>query len=676
MLTAQQEKDPFMWLEDVHGTKALDWVKAQDQITTSALEQYPDFEKIYQKNLEIYNSSERIAYPHMLGNYIYNFWQDSVNERGLWRRTSLEEYLKPNPKWETVLDIDSLSKAENTLWAYKGASFLHPDDDRCVVSLSKSGSDATEKREFDLNTKQFVKDGFFLPESKGSVSWIDKNTLFVMTNFGDGSMTTSGYPRIAKIWHRGTPLSEAKTVFEGDSTDVSVYAYSVYTLERNYQFIQRGITFYSAKYFAREDGELIPLDFPEDVELDGVFKNQILLQLKSDWTVGGKTFPQGALISIDYNRFLNGNRDFMMIDQPGPRESIVSVSNTKDFLLINKLNNVRGELYKYTLKDSSWSGQKMDAPDFGTIGIASTSDQTNQFFYTFTNFLTPTSLYYVPRDGQSSRIKSLPAFFDASGFEVKQYEATSKDGTQIPYFIVQSKTIQYDGTNPTLLYAYGGFEVSMIPYYSATLGNAWLSRGGTYVLANLRGGGEFGPRWHMSAIKENRHKVNEDMIAVSEDLIQRKITSPEELGIMGGSNGGLLVGSVFVERPDLYKAVVCENPLLDMKRYNKLLAGASWMGEYGNPDKPDEWAYISKYSPYQNLSQDKTYPKVLFTTATSDDRVHPGHARKMAAKMESMGKPVYFYENTEGGHGAGVTHQEIAYEMALVYAYLWMQLGD
>ncbi len=673
-IIAQQAKDPFMWLENIDGAKSMEWVKAQDKITVSALEKYPDFKKIYQKNLEIANSKERIAYPNIVGNYIYNFWQDSLNERGLWRRTTLTEYLKSSPRWETVLDIDTLSKAENTKWAYKGANMLYPENNICMLNLSRGGADAVEIREFNLKTKQFIKDGFRLPEAKGFISWIDKNTMFVMTDFGTGSMTNSGYPRIAKIWKRGTPLSEAKTVFEGDTTDVAVSAYTVNTPERNYEFVNRSITFYTGYYYVLENGKLIKLDFPEDVEFDGVFKNQILLQLKSDWSAGGKTYKQGSLISIDYDKFLKGDRDFALIYNPGERESIVSIAHTKNFLLVNKLNNVRGELYKYDFNNGNWSGQKINAPDFGTIGIASTDDQSDNFFFTFTNFLTPTSLYFVSEGGKITKVKSLPEFFDASNFEVKQYEATSKDGTEIPYFIIQSKDIKYDGTNPTLLYAYGGFEISMQPFYSAIMGNAWLLKGGVFALANLRGGGEFGPKWHLSAIKENRHKVNEDMIAVSEDLIKRKVTSPKKLGIMGGSNGGLLVGSVFVQRPELFGAVVCQSPLLDMKRFNKLLAGASWMGEYGNPDKPEDWAYIKKYSPYQNLSKDKNYPKVLFMTSTRDDRVHPAHARKMAAKMEAMNKPVYFYEYTEGGHSAGVTNKQRAYESALVYSYLWMQL--
>lgn len=671
---AQETKDPNLWLEEIDGTKALEWVKGQNATTTGILEKYPAFQEINKKNYEIINSKERIAYPDIRGNYIYNFWQDEKNERGVWRRTALNEYLTASPKWEVVLDIDTLSKVENVRWVFHGANFLFPNFDRCIVSLSRGGGDADVKREFDLTTKQFVKDGFSLPEAKGSVSWKDMNTLYVMTNFGEGSMTESGYPRIAKIWKRGTPLSEAKKVFEGETKDVSVYAYTQWTPERNYDFVARGITFYTSHTYAIENGTLTKLDIQDDAQFDGIFKNQMLLRLKTDWNVGGKVYPQGAVISIDYDKFLKGDRKFAVIAKPGPRSSIVSVTNTKNYLLIAQLTNVRSELFRYTLANGTWSVQKVDAPDYGTIGISSTDDLADRYFFTYAGFLSPTSQYYVSPDNKIQKVRSLPAFFDGSKYEVEQFEAISKDGVKIPYFLVHTKGMAFDGSHPTLLYAYGGFEASMQPSYSGVIGTAWLERGGVYALANLRGGGEFGPQWHLSAIKENRQKVNDDMIAVSEDLIARKVTSSKHLGIQGGSNGGLLVGSVYTQRPELYGAVVCQVPLLDMKRYNKLLAGASWMGEYGNPDIPEEWAYISKYSPYQNVSADKKYPKILLMTSTRDDRVHPGHARKMAALLESMKIPFYYYENTEGGHSAGVTNKQRAYESALVYSYLFTQL--
>jgi prolyl oligopeptidase len=673
-IRAQDAVDPNLWLEEIDGTKALKWVKEQDTLTTAALEKFSDFQKINKKNFEIYNSKERIASPEIHGNYIYNFWQDEKNERGVWRRTTFTEYMKAAPNWEILLDIDSLSKGDTVKWVFHGANFLRPNNDRCIVSLSRGGGDADIKREFDLSAKQFMKDGFSLPEAKGSVSWKDMNTLYVMTNFGEKSLTESGYPRIAKIWKRGTPLEEAKTVFEGESKDVSVSAYTAFTPERNFDFVQRGITFYTSHIYAIENGALAKLDIQDDAQFDGIFKNQLLLELKTEWNIGGKLYPQGALVSIDYDAFLNGNRNFDIVVKPDAHSSIVSVDNTKNYLLVDMLTNVRSELYRYIFKEGKWSSEKVDAPDFGTIRISSTDDFTDRYFFTYAGFLTPTSQYFVSPDNKIQKVKSLPEYFDGNNYEVNQFEAPSKDGIHIPYFLIHKKGLTFDGSSPTLLYAYGGFEISMQPSYSGVVGTAWLERGGIYAFANLRGGGEFGPQWHLSAIKENRQKVNDDMIAVSEDLIARKITSSKHLGIQGGSNGGLLVGSVYTQRPQLYGAVVCQVPLLDMKRYNKLLAGASWMAEYGNPDVPEEWNYISKYSPYQNVSAEKKYPKILLMTSTRDDRVHPGHARKMAALLQSKNIPYYFYENTEGGHSAGVTNKQRAFETALVYAYLWMQL--
>ncbi|HVO72446.1 MAG TPA: prolyl oligopeptidase family serine peptidase [Ignavibacteriaceae bacterium] len=670
----QVSDDPFLWLEEIDSPKSMAWVKEQDSAAVKSLEKFPQYKEIYERNLQIYNSKERIAVPSMAGKYIYNLWQDSINERGLWRRTTLDDYLNSSPHWETVLDLDSLSKADSVMWVYKGADFLYPGFNVCLLNLSRGGADATVIKEFDLNSKKFITDGFRLPEAKSFLNWIDSNTVFAGTNFGEGSMTSSGYPRTAKTWKRGTPLSSAETLFEGKNNDVYVYPFTINTPSRKYEFIKRAVTFFTAEYYAVINDKLIKLDFPEDVQFDGIFQNQLLLELKSDWNAGGIKYSQGSLITIDYDKFLSGSRKFISVDRPGERESIVSVNNTKNYLVVDRLNNVKGELYRYKLRDSIWVSNKINAPEFGNIQVVSTEDFSDKFFFTFANFLSPTSLYICNEDGSISKIKSLPEFFDAGRFEVKQYEAVSKDGTQIPYFIVHEKDIKYDGSNPTLQYAYGGFEISELPYYSATVGTAWLSRGGVYVLANIRGGGEFGPKWHLTAIKENRHKAYEDMIAVSEDLIKRKITSPQHLGIMGGSNGGLLVGVMLTQQPDLYNAVVCQSPLLDMKRYNKLLAGASWMGEYGNPDSSEDWSYIKEYSPYQNLKKDKKYPLTFFTTSTRDDRVHPGHARKMAAKMESLGIPVYFYEYTEGGHSSGVTNKEVAFENALVFSYLWMRL--
>ncbi len=674
-LIGQEQKDPYLWLEEVEGEKALEWVKAENKTTVETLQKQPEFQEIHKKILNILNSKARIAYPSIRGKYVYNFWKDDKNERGLWRRTSIAEYLKKTPEWETVMDLDALCLKEGKKWAYKDASYLFPEYHRALVSLSRGGGDAVVIREFDLQKKTFIEDGFTVPEAKGEAAWIDQNTVVISTDFGEGTMTTSGYPRFVKIWKRGTPLSEAKTLFQGKENDVGSFGGVINTPERQYVVVTRVITFFTFNTFVMEKDDLVKIEIPEDAQFDGFFKNQMLVELKSDWNIAGKTYRQGALISIDYRKFLRGNRNFQVLFEPEERSSLISVSNTEDFILVNQLTDVRSELYKHILKDDTWITEKVNAPDYGTITVISADDFSNQYFFEYENFLEPSSLYYVSPDGEKmEKVKSLPDFFNSGDFEVKQFEAISKDSTRIPYFVVLSKETQFDGSNPTLLYGYGGFEVSEQPYYSATVGTAWLEKGGVYVLANIRGGGEFGPKWHQAALKENRQKAYDDFIAVSEDLIQRKITTTQHLGIMGGSNGGLLVGVAFTQRPDLYSAVVCAAPLLDMQRYNKLLAGASWMAEYGDPDIPEEWEYIKKYSPYHNLEASKKYPKVLFTTTTRDDRVHPGHARKMAAKMEDQGHEFFYFENTEGGHGAGVTNEQRALMLSLEYVYLLKML--
>ena len=670
-LFGQNIDDEYMWLEDIDGQRALDWVKAQNKRTVETLRRNPKFNEIDEKILKILNSDERIAYPEIKGDYVYNFWQDDDNERGLWRRARIEEYLKDSTRWETVLDIDALSRNEGVKWSFKGATFLYPDFNLSMVSLSRGGGDAVEIREFDLQSKQFVDNGYFVPEAKGDAYWIDRNKLVVSSDFGEGSLTTSGYPRMAKVWMRGTSLSEAKTIFSGEKTDVGVFGVVQNTPERQYVSVIRLITFYSSHVFVQEGEKLIKLDIPEDANYKGFFKNQLLIELKSDWNVNGEVYKQGCLLGIDYKSYLNGDRDFKIIFFPEERTSLLSMCSTRNHLILNKLNNINGELCYCSMNKGDWTCEKVDTPGHGRLSIISADDLSDRYFYTYENFLKPRTLYLADNvSGKITGVKSLPHFFNSDRFESKQFEAISTDSVRIPYFIVYSKTTEMDGSNPTLLYGYGGFEISMRPYYCSEVGAAWLENGGIYVLSNIRGGGEFGPQWHQAALKEKRQIAFDDFISVAEDLIQRDITSPEHLGISGYSNGGLLVGVAYTQRPDLYKAVICGVPLLDMKRYNKLLAGASWMAEYGDPDVPEEWEYIKKYSPYHNLVESKKYPKVLFTTTTRDDRVHPGHARKMAAKMESQRHDFFYFENTEGGHGAGVTNEQRALMKTIEFTYL------
>ncbi len=481
-------------------------------------------------------------------------------------------------------------------------------------------------------------------------------------------------PRTRKRWKRGTPLSSAETVLEIPEGHMGTFAQSFDAGGRLYTQLTDAKTFYTSQQYLYVNGKTLKVETPEDADTYLV-RDQLVVYVRDAWKAGTATWTTGALIAMPVDDFLAGKRDFKLVMQPGARETINGISPTKDALVINVLNNVRGELRRYQHTNGTWTFTKVPAPDLGSINVSATTTKSNRFFFTYTNFIQPTTLYLSGEDGKVAEVKRLPAMFDAKGLAVQQMQATSRDGTNIPFFVVQREGAARDGMQPTLLNAYGGFEISSTPSYNSTVGAAWLERGGVFVLANIRGGGEFGPAWHRAGLKENRQRIYDDFAAVSEELIKQRITSPPRLGIMGGSNGGLLVGVAVTQRPDLYNAVVIQVPLLDMQRYNQLLAGASWMAEYGNPDKPEEWSYISRYSPYQNLKAGTRYPTVLFTTTTRDDRVHPGHARKMAAKMESMGIPFYYFENTEGGHGSGVTNEQRAKTLALTYSYLWMQLG-
>jgi prolyl oligopeptidase len=672
-----QDVDPYLWLENVDGKEALDWVNQQNTKTLDVLTKQAEYQPTFNKALEIYNSSDRIANPGITLDFVYNFWQDKEHVRGIWRRTPKYLYLDGKPEWEILLDMDQMSTIDGVKWVFKGASGLYPAYSRFLVNLSKGGGDATVTREFDVDTKSFVPNGFFIPESKGSAGWIDINTLIVSSNFGEGTMTTSGYPRQVKLWKRGTPLTEAKLIFEGTVSDMSCSGYNMRDGNTNYTIVEHELSFYKHITYIWQHNQLTKLDLPDDAGINELLNNQLIVSLKSDWNANGTIYKEGAVISLNFTSLILGQKEIQLIVQPDDFSSVSSISATKNKLLINMLTNVKNELYIYSLDNGRWSKIKVAAPDFGTISMGSTDEFSDQYFFYYQNFLTPSSLYFADaKDNSLKVVKSLPAFYDASKYKVTQYKAPAPDGTMIPYFVVSSKSIEFNGKNPTLLYAYGGFEVSSLPTYSGTIGNAWLEKGGVYVLANIRGGGEFGPKWHKAGLKEKRQVVFEDLYAVTMDLFKNKITSANNLGVMGGSNGGLLVGVAFTQHPELYKAVICAVPLLDMQRYNKLLAGASWMDEYGNPDIPAEWEYIKKYSPYQNLKKGAKYPEVFFTTSTRDDRVHPGHARKMVARMNEMGYKVYYFENTEGGHAGSSTNEQRAKTTALQYSYLWMKLKN
>lgn len=669
--------DAFQWLEDVTGDKPLDWVRAQNKVTRSKLDGDAGFNQLRSDLTVVLDSKDRIPTIRKIGNAVYNFWTDTEHPRGVWRKTSLADYRHAQPKWDVVLDIDALAKAENENWVFKNLNCREPQFDRCLISLSRGGADAVVLREFDLKTRQFVKEGFNLPESKMNADWIDKDHIFIATNFGENSMTDSGYARILKEWQRGTPITAAKTVFEGEKTDISVSGQTSIHNGIKRELVNRGVTFYTSEDYIRVDGKLSKLDIPARSGVS-FFGKQIIVTPRETWSTGGKTFASGSVLAMDFDAFQKGSRDFVTLFTPSDSTSFTGLTATKNFLLVQSLDNVKSSLQEWKFAQGKWSARQVALPTFGAVSLSALdAAKSDDYLLSYSDYLTP-SVYLMGHAGKDQReqLKSAPAFFNASGLETVQQFATSKDGTKIPYFVVRRKDVKYDGSNPTLLYGYGGFQISLTPSYSPIVGKAWLEKGGVYVVANIRGGGEFGPRWHQSALKENRQRAYDDFAAVAQDLIASKITSQQHLGAIGGSNGGLLAGVALTQHPELFNAIVSNVPLLDMQRYNKLLAGASWVAEYGNPDIAEEWNFIQKYSPYQNVKADVVYPEVLFITSTRDDRVHPGHARKMAAKMIEQGhKNVWYYENIEGGHGGAANSAQRADMSAITYSFLWNKLS-
>lgn len=668
-----QTEDPYIWLEEVESERSLKWVNAQNKKTADKISQVEGFQEMKNHFLESLNDKDKIVYPSVVGDYMYNFWQDETHVRGIWRRMKREDYLNSSTDWELLLDLDALSAEEDKKWVFHGATWLSRKYELCLLNLSDGGTDESIAREFNVIDKKFVEGGFSLPSSKGSAAWINEDELIISRNFGPGSMTTSGYPRIVKLWKRGTSLDEATTIMTEHETIMGVWAGSSMIDDERYVFVSKSTSFYEHESYLLLNDELVRLNFPVDANQQGIFKGQMLLRLNSDWKVNGENFDTGSLIAIDFKQLIEGKTNVTLVYKPDERTSIDDVNITKDKLIVNLLMNVQNVLVAFELNDGKWTFEKINAPAFGQISVMGTDDDYNGYFYQYSNFITPSTLYYS-ENGEAKIIRKLKAQFNADNLEVHQYEAKSKDGTMIPYFVVHAKDIKYDGSNPTLVYAYGGFNVSNKPSYNTRTGIGWLEEGGVYVLANIRGGGEFGPKWHQAAMKEKRQNAYDDFYAVCEQLIEKKISSPKHMGAFGWSNGGLMAGVVATQRPDLFNAVIIGAPLLDMKRFNKMLAGASWMGEYGDPDIAEEWEFIQKYSPYHNVRGDKKYPEVLFVTSTKDDRVHPAHARKMAARMMEQGHPIYYYETIEGGHGAASTNDQSAFNQALMFTYLKMKL--
>ena len=661
--------DPYIWLEEVEGTDALDWVRSQNKITEARYAESEEFSSTYEELLEEYQSTDRIPYASVQGGKMYNFWRDEKNVRGVWRRTTIESYKTENPEWETLLDIDELAKKENQNWVYKGSDCLAPNYDRCLLSLSIGGKDAVVVREFDLVNKVFVEDGFNTVESKQYSSWINENQIMIATDFGEGTMNESGYPKQVKLWTRGENLYEIAPIFDGDYTKIFSFPFSSIRPDGNYFGIVEGPTFFTKVLYLLKDEELIKLDLPLKMDVSGTFKGSLIVSLDEDW----RGYSSGSLVAVNIEDALNqeiSDASIELIFAPTEKRFMQGVRLGKNEIYVNVLDNINGKILHYEKIGPNWSESEIRSFGNAALSISSIDEWDEHLFISAESFTEPTSLYYSDANKDFIKIKSLKEKFDPDKYRVEQLYATSADGTQIPYFQVSNVSMEKNSSNPTLLYGYGGFQIPLTPSYLGSFARQWLDNGGVYVIANIRGGGEFGPKWHQSALKQNRQRAYDDFIAVGEALIANEITSSKHLGIRGGSNGGLLVGAVVTQRPDLFNAVICAVPLLDMYRYDKLLAGASWVDEYGDPDNPDEWSFISKYSPYQNVFAEREYPEIYFYTSTKDDRVHPGHARKMAKKMIDQGHKVIYYENIEGGHSAAANLKQSAYMTTLQLEYL------
>lgn len=676
--------DPRVWLEEVEGEEAMAWVEGQNERTYERLQGDALYETLFNEALSIYESTDRIPYGSFYAGYVWNFWQDSENTHGLWRRTSLESYLSDDPDWDVILDLDALSEAEGRNWVWRGSNCLTPGYDRCILTLSDGGSDAAVRREFLISERAFVEDGFITPESKGGIDWIDENTVMIGLAIGEEDSTDSGYASVAYRWERGTPYESATEIIRGDRTDVAMWGFRMEDSDGTaYMMMSQAVTFYDTVYWHLPDGgEPMQMPLPAKSSLRALYQDQLVFTVEEDWTPveGGTTYAQGSVLSFSMSEFAaNGELpQVFTVYMPRERQSVGSIQSTRSALLMAIDENVVGGIEAFSFAGDEWTSESVPVPENLTLSISSADSGEDIFFFNAEGFLTPDTLYMGNvADMTVNPIKSIPERFNAEGLIVEQLESTSADGTRIPYFVVRHEDTVMDGSTPTLLYAYGGFEVSIRPSYSGSRGRLWLERGGAYVVANIRGGGEFGPSWHQAGLKMDRQRIYDDLISVAEDMHTRGLTSPRRTAVYGGSNGGLLTGVMYTQRPDLWNAVVSAVPLLDMLRFHTLLAGASWMGEYGNPEDPDEGGFLRSISPYHNVDANGDYPEIYIYTSTKDDRVHPGHARKMAHLLEELGHEYLYYENTEGGHAAAADLSEYARRDAMLYTFLMQNLmGD
>lgn len=673
--------DPFLWLEDVQGPRAMAWVRSQNDVTLKTLRAVPSYAEALSEAEAILTAPDRIANGALAGGHVYNFWQDRRNQRGVWRRASLAAYQDGEPAWDVLIDLDALAAAQNENWVWKGAQCLPPAYRRCLVKLSRGGRDAVVVREFDVPSRSFVNGGFDIAEAKTEIAWVDADTLMVATNWGPETTTRAGYPRHVRMWRRGQPVRDAELLYEGDAGDTTVVPRTVFDADgKADRFIVRGLGAFGTELFhVAANWRVTRIVVPTFAEFKGISRRQLLFQLGRDWRTAGRVFLQGSLVAFSLDEYLASGGALPVIRTlftPGAKTAITQVATGKDAVYLALLENVKGRLHEVSFDGAQWLWRRVPMPDNGAVEIAAANDAESDILVKFASFTSPDMLYLLPCGGEPRVVKQLPPRFDAYAFEVKQFEAISLDGTRIPYFLVRKEDTLNNGATPTILYAYGGFQVSTTPWYWSTAGKLWLEKGGAYAVANVRGGGEFGPRWHEAAKGVNRQRNLDDLAAVARDMIARGITSERRLGLMGASQGGLLATATFIQNPKLFGAVAAQVPLTDMLRYPRLSAGASWLGEYGDPGNPTERAALLRWSPYHNIQAGVRYPRTFLLAATRDDRVHPAHARKMAAKLQANSQPTLYYETTEAGHDSATTLRQRAEQLALTFTYFRQQLMD
>lgn len=672
---APKRADPYLWLEEIESERSLEWVHEQNAETFEDLRDHPLYGRLYDEAISILTSEDRLPDGDIIGNDFHNFWQDKEHVRGVWRKTSLDDLIAGAPDWQILLDVDELAETEGTNWIYKDVECVGGQSDRCLVELSIGGTDESVYREYSLNERAFVESGFYVPEAKSYVDWLDEDTLLVATDWGDGSLTHSGYPREVRQWSRGTPIFKSEFLYRADAADTLVAPVVFESGGKKNAFIQHYLADWNDNlYVPVVNGKALGrLAIPLRVNLEGVIDGRAILNLQQDWPHTGTHYRRGDIVA-----YTLGEDRSELVYSPSATQAVTEIDIGQASVYIELLDNVIGKILRLRRDDDQWQSETLALPQGGVALLAATSSGRDDLLVSFESSVQPTTLYHVASDNAFVEIAALPPLYDATDVVIRQAFATSSDGQQVPYFVVGRDDVLRRGDAPTILYGYGGFLVPILPVYyedparpqhGALAGRMWMSRGGVLAIANLRGGGEFGPRWHQAALRDKRQRAYDDYFAIAEHLIETGVTSPDKLGALGRSNGGLLLGVALTQRPDLFAAMDIGVPLLDMQRYSKLLAGASWMGEYGNPDEPDDWDYIRRYSPYQNLVEGKDYPTVFFYTSTKDDRVHPGHARKMAAKLDDMGYDFYYYENVEGGHGGTANQQQLAMRTALEYAY-------